>query len=112
MKGRSSFIFIPQRRRVRRGARSARKMIQWIIFSESGTAGHGQAAARLLPLSFFGREALPNRKMMFPNERKLLLPFIRGLSKILFDNPKREGFFLLFFVQILYFGCPQFFCML
>ena len=74
MKGRSPFIFNPQRRRVRRGARSARKMIQWIIFSEGGPEGPGQAADRLLPISFSGREAKPNRKMMqsFRNAEAIL----------------------------------------
>jgi len=57
MKGRSSFIFIPQQRHVRCGALSARKMIQWIIFSVGGPEGPGQAADKLLPISFSDREA-------------------------------------------------------
>ena len=57
MKGGQPFIFNPQRRRVRRGARSARKMIRWIIFSEGGPEGPGQAVEILLPISFSGREA-------------------------------------------------------
>ncbi len=64
MKGGQPFIFIPQGWLCHPGARSARKMIRWIIFSEGGPEGPGQAVEILLPISFSGREAYPHRKMM------------------------------------------------